>query len=188
MDQTYNEIARPRLSVKAIGALFVRLELAYGSRWGYSLGAQPLDAVMDHWAVKLAGFAGDLNAIRDALEHLPEEHPPTADQFRKLAQAFMAASVAKKVAYNPSIDPEALKAAHEFVAAQKVIKPVSKNSESFGNESLESKLGLSIRKLTEPRGLSPTIIEMHIERFVNLNAIDLLPEPYKSKVLEKMSA
>ena len=187
MDQTYNELARPRLSAKATDALFVCLELAYGSRWGYSLGAQPLDAVMDHWAVKLAGFAGDLNSIRDALEHLPEDNPPTADQFRKLAQGFMKANDAEKVTYNPTVNAAALKAAHDFVTAQKVIKPVSKSAESFGNESLESKLRLSIRKLTEPSGLSPIVIEMQTERFVNLNAIDLLPEPYKSKVLTAQS-
>ena len=187
MEQTYNDAAKPRLRLDAIKALFLRLGVAYGSRWDYLLGSQSVGAIHDHWAVKLAGFANDLNAIRQALDYLPEDNPPTADQVRKLAQGFMKANDSEKVTYNPTVDAATLKAAHDFVAAQKVIKPVSKNFESFGNESLESKLRLSIRKLTEPSGLSPTVIEMHIERFVNLNAIDLLPEPWKSKVLKKMS-
>ena len=98
----------------------------------------------------------------------------------------------QKVTYNPTVDAATLKAAHDFVAAQKVVKPISKSPESFGNETLESKLRLSIRMLErsvhDPSHLSATLVDMHIERFVNLNAIDLLPEPYKAKVLEKMSA
>ena len=187
MEQTYNDAARPRLRLDAIKALFVRLGVAYGSRWDYSLGTQSVAAIHDHWAVKLAGFANDLNAIRQALDYLPEHNPPTADQFRKLAQGFMKANDSEKVTYNPTVDSATLKAAHDFVAAQKVIKPISKSVESFGNELVESKLRLSIRMLeraAHDKGhLSPTLIDMHIERFVNLNAIDLLPEPYKSKVL-----
>ena len=192
MNQTYNEFARPRLSLKAIEALFVRLELAYGSQWGYSLGTQPLNAVMDYWAVKLAGFTGNLNAIRDALEHLPVHNPPSADQFRKLAQAFMKPNDAEKIVYNPTVDPQALKAAHDFVAKQSAIKHVSKQRYSVGNESVADKLELSIRMLEraahDKNHLSITLVEMHVERFVNLNAIDLLPEPYKSKVLQTMAA
>lgn len=191
MEQTYNDVARPRLRLDAIKALFVRLGAAYGSKWDYSLGTQSVEAIHDHWAIKLAGFAQHLNAIRQALEYLPS-NPPTADEFRKLAQAFMKPNDAEKIAYNPTVDPQALKAAHDFVAKQSAIKHVSKERYSLGNESVAEKLELSIRMLEraahDKNHLSITLVDMHVERFVNLNAIDLLPEPYKSKVLQTMAA
>jgi hypothetical protein len=67
-----------------IEAIFTRLSGLYGSRFTNMWASVDPELVRKTWATELAGFAERPDAIKYALEHLPEEYPPTALQFRKL--------------------------------------------------------------------------------------------------------
>ena len=77
----------PQLSDDAIDRLFSALTLRYGTpfldRWrDLDLGAVKLD-----WALDLSCFAGNLQAIRYGLDHLPEK-PPTVMEFKRLCHSM----------------------------------------------------------------------------------------------------
>ncbi|RST54120.1 hypothetical protein [Variovorax sp. DXTD-1] len=79
----------PPLADEAVDRLFSALVLRYGTpfldRW------RDLDlAVVKHdWALELACFAGNLQALRFGLDHLPEK-PPTVMDFKRLCHAMPA--------------------------------------------------------------------------------------------------
>lgn len=68
------------LSQRLVDAVFSRMLVRYGAAWIGKWEGIPLDDVKKDWANELAGF--DAVAIRHALEHLPEERPPTVAQFK----------------------------------------------------------------------------------------------------------
>lgn len=74
-----------KLPEKAIDRLFERLAATYGNQWLAMWRGIPIEDIKAAWANELAGFAGRLDALAYALEHLPER-PPNAIEFRNLAR------------------------------------------------------------------------------------------------------
>ncbi len=67
-----------------VDALFSRLQVRYGAAWVRMWeGVDPI-AVKADWAAELAGFSGNPDALKHALEHLPVDRPPTVLQFKAL--------------------------------------------------------------------------------------------------------
>lgn len=74
------------LPIKAVDRIFSRLAATYGAAWERSMGSAPLGDVQAIWAHELAGFAGHLQSIAWALEHLPEVCPNVL-VFKRLCRA-----------------------------------------------------------------------------------------------------
>ncbi len=70
------------LESRMIDAIHTRLLVRYGARWVNFYAAADQSLVKADWAEELEGISS--NAIRHALEHLPDDTPPNAAQFRKL--------------------------------------------------------------------------------------------------------
>lgn len=68
------------LSPRLIESIFARMLVRYGTAWTTRWQGIEIEAVKADWANELDGF--DSIAIRHALEHLPEERPPTVAQFK----------------------------------------------------------------------------------------------------------
>lgn len=66
--------------------LFSRLELVYGAALRARWQDLPWTEVMGDWAARLGDFTGDSEAINYALEHLPDDFPPTVIAFKKLCE------------------------------------------------------------------------------------------------------
>jgi len=85
-----------------IDTLFETFAATYGSAWGRSIGAAPIDQVKAVWRKHLTGFvAGD---IKYAIEHLPSKCPNVLE-FRDLCRAAPKVEHLK-VTHQPSQDPE----------------------------------------------------------------------------------
>lgn len=70
------------LDFRWVERIFARMQVRYGSRWlALWAGVEP-GAVQADWSRELAGLTGE--AIAYGLEHLPEDHPPTVAQFKRL--------------------------------------------------------------------------------------------------------
>lgn len=69
-----------------IAAIFARMQIAYGNRFGAQYGAADDEAVRADWAKRLQFVSAD--RIRYALENLPPDHPPNAMQFVALCKAM----------------------------------------------------------------------------------------------------
>jgi len=66
-----------------IDRLFTRLLVRYGAQWLRLWDGIEIEVVKEDWSRELKGLSGE--AIRYALEHLPDDRPPaTATAFRKL--------------------------------------------------------------------------------------------------------
>lgn len=77
----------PQLSDDAIDRLFSALTLRYGTPFLDRWRDLDLTAVKLDWALDLACFAANLQAIRYGLDHLPEK-PPTVMEFKRLCHAM----------------------------------------------------------------------------------------------------
>lgn len=67
-----------------VAAIFARLQLAYGNRFGQQYGKADDADVRADWRKRLAAISPE--RIRYALEHLPPDHPPNAMQFVALCK------------------------------------------------------------------------------------------------------
>lgn len=88
-----------------IDALFARLTGLYGNRFTNMWANIEPQLVRNTWAVELAGVRPE--AIRYALEHLPDEFPPTALQFKKIC--FMCPEQAPALPNNKTASPEVVR-------------------------------------------------------------------------------
>jgi hypothetical protein len=70
-----------------IEAIFTRLSGIYGSRFTNMWASVDPELVRKTWAHELGGFGDKPDAIKYAFDHLPDEFPPTALQFRRLCNA-----------------------------------------------------------------------------------------------------
>lgn len=70
------------LELRWVEAIHARMLVRYGSAWVSKWQNIPEDAVRADWSSTLANIPP--HAIKHALEHLPDEFPPTATQFRNL--------------------------------------------------------------------------------------------------------
>lgn len=70
------------LPIDWIEALFKRFLGLYGNRFTRMWEGLDIEDVKQSWARELSGVRGD--AIKYAIEHLPESMPPTVLEFRKL--------------------------------------------------------------------------------------------------------
>lgn len=91
------------LPIAAVDRLFDRLHATYGAAWDRSLGSVPVADVKAVWAHELSGFAGRLQDIAWALEHLPERCPNVIE-FRNLCRQAPAPVVQQLAA--PVVSPE----------------------------------------------------------------------------------
>jgi len=66
-----------------VDSLFARLAVRYGSAWMGMWSGVDIAAVKADWAEELAGFVNAPDAIKHALENLPDR-PPNVQQFRAL--------------------------------------------------------------------------------------------------------
>lgn len=89
-----------------IDALFARLTGLYGNRFTNMWASIDPKLVRNTWATELAGVKPA--SIRYALEHLPDEFPPTALQFRKLC--LMAPDETVALTNQKSAAPEVVRA------------------------------------------------------------------------------
>jgi len=67
-----------------IEKIFERMSLTYGSRFTSMWAAVDAEKLKAHWARELGGFAEVPEAIGHALDHMPDDRPPTLPEFRKL--------------------------------------------------------------------------------------------------------
>lgn len=95
------------LPIVAIDRLFARLHATYGAAWDRAMGSVPVADAKAAWAHELGGFAGRLQDVAWALEHLPERCPNVIE-FRNLCRLAPAAEVAQLPA--PPADPERIRA------------------------------------------------------------------------------
>lgn len=93
--------------IVAIDRLFARLNATYGAAWDRALGSVPVADAKAAWAHELGGFAGRLQDVAWALEHLPERCPNVIE-FRNLCRLAPAAEVAQLPA--PPANPERIRA------------------------------------------------------------------------------
>lgn len=73
------------LPIVAIDRLFARLHATYGAAWDRAMGSVPVADAKAAWAHELGGFAGRLQDVAWALEHLPERCPNVIE-FRNLCR------------------------------------------------------------------------------------------------------
>lgn len=83
----HNADSGDALPAHLIDSLFARLQVRYGAAWLRQWEGVDITAVKADWARELAGFAGNLDAIAHALDHLPRDRPPLVGQFRDLCIA-----------------------------------------------------------------------------------------------------
>lgn len=95
------------LPIAAIDRLFARLHATYGAAWDRAMGSVPVADAKAAWAHELGGFAGRLQDVAWALEHLPERCPNVIE-FRNLCRMAPATEVAQLPA--PPADPERVRA------------------------------------------------------------------------------
>jgi hypothetical protein len=69
-----------------VDALFARLAVRYGSAWTAQWAGYDIAAVKADWAMELGNYAERADAIKHALNHLPDDRPPTVGQFRRLCR------------------------------------------------------------------------------------------------------
>lgn len=97
------------LPLPAVERLFHRLVCTYGAQFSRLYDGLTLDDVKTAWAHELAAYAGRLEAIAWALEHLPER-APNAIAFKALCQqAPRPEPVAVLTGPEPKADPERLR-------------------------------------------------------------------------------
>ena len=66
--------------------IFKRMALEYGSRLGSLWAGLDPEEVKAHWARELAGYVNAPQALGHALDHMPDDRPPTLPEFRKLCR------------------------------------------------------------------------------------------------------
>lgn len=93
-----------------VDKIFHKLTMAYGRDFLGRWEGIPLADVKADWAECLAGFAVNPDAIGYALSNLPDNKPPTAQDFRTIACRAPEASVPRLAA--PAVNPTRL--ASEF--------------------------------------------------------------------------
>lgn len=89
-----------------IDALFARLTGLYGNRFTNMWANIDAKLVRQTWATELAGVKPE--GIKYALDHLPDEFPPTALQFKRIC--LMRPDDSPKIAYDAPASPEVRKA------------------------------------------------------------------------------
>lgn len=90
-----------------ITEIFKRMGLHYGSRLDTMWAGQEPAELHAYWARELAGLQAAPEVIGHALDHLPDEKPPTLGEFKRLCAAAPRASAPRL---------EAPKANADFVA------------------------------------------------------------------------
>jgi len=66
--------------------IFKRMSLEYGSRLGSLWAGLDPEEVKAHWARELGGYVSAPQALAHALDHMPEDRPPTLPEFRRLCR------------------------------------------------------------------------------------------------------
>lgn len=80
---TFRQASLPPLPDEVIDRLFSALYVRYGAPFVDRWRDLDLSVVKGDWAMQLAGFGKNLEALRYGLEHLPEK-PPTVFEFRRI--------------------------------------------------------------------------------------------------------
>ena len=88
-----------------IDALFARLTGLYGNRFTNMWTGIDAPLVRQTWASELAGMRPE--SIKYALDHLPEDFPPTALQFKKLC--FMSPERPMVIAHDVPAQPDRIR-------------------------------------------------------------------------------
>lgn len=82
--------------------LFTALVVRYGSAFTDRWRDLDLDIVKGDWARELGRFGGELEAIRFAIDRLPEK-PPTVIDFKRLCDAAPPAHVREALTHNAAV-------------------------------------------------------------------------------------
>lgn len=72
------------LDSRWVDAIHARLLVRYGAQWLNLWSGVSPELVKADWAEELSPFAEMPEAIKHALEHLPDDKPPTVAQFKRL--------------------------------------------------------------------------------------------------------
>lgn len=67
-----------------VDSLFTRLQVRYGAAWNRMWDGIDISVVKADWAEELGGFACNPDAIKRALDMLPNDWPPNVAQFKAL--------------------------------------------------------------------------------------------------------
>ena len=78
------------LPMQWVERIFHKLTLIYGRDFTRRWDGMPLEEVKQDWAEELGRFAGQGEAIRYALEHVPDDRPPTVRAFARLCDVWVA--------------------------------------------------------------------------------------------------
>ena len=78
--------ALPTLPAQWVERIFHKMALIYGRDFLRRWDGMDIEEVKADWAQELGRFAGNSEAIRWALAHVPEAHPPTVREFAKLCE------------------------------------------------------------------------------------------------------
>lgn len=91
-----------------IEKIFERMSLHYGSRFTSMWAGVDAEKLKAHWAHELAGLVNCPEVIGHALDHMPDERPPTLGEFRRLCHNAPRKPVPLLPA--PKADPDRVKA------------------------------------------------------------------------------
>jgi hypothetical protein len=116
------------LSDEWIDALFARMTGIYGNRFTRLWENINISLVRKTWATELACFADHPERIRYALEHLPEDQPPTALAFRRIG--LQCPDKPLRIGYEGRANPE------ELARAQQAGKTVLGDSKAWARRIL----------------------------------------------------
>lgn len=101
------------LDSRWVDAIHARLLVRYGSAWLNMWAGVSPELVKADWAEQLAFFADHPEAIKNALDNLPADKPPTVVQFRMLCRIPEVLPIARAVEI---VDPVVLAAVRKAVA------------------------------------------------------------------------
>jgi hypothetical protein len=136
-----------------INRIFERLTLRYGNEFLNRWKGQPIADVKTDWCYVLAGYANDARAIAYALDNLPDDRPPTAQQFRSICRSAPSILGSQRLEYK--VDPDIAKRAID--ALQSMIAPVK----AIGRPSYEWAYAIKARDEVSPNTITPTVRAMY---------------------------
>lgn len=101
------------LDSRWVDAIHAKLLVRYGSQWLNLWAGVAPELVKADWADELAHFAAHPEAIKNALENLPVDKPPTVAQFKLLCRIPQGMPPALPA---PAVDPKVVEAVKKAFA------------------------------------------------------------------------
>lgn len=136
--------------------VFGRLALRYGNEWLRKWEAFDMAAVRADWAETLAGLQHRPTAIRYAFEHVHATKPPTAAEFKAIANRAPSEPQQRLEPPKPPINRERVAELRAKVGL--AVQPIAREPSLQAGKTYQQRLVLAAveaRKKTEPQGPAP---------------------------------